>query len=97
MSCCYLRLNYRVRDIVYLVVLRALLSIHTLFCHILLPRLKMSLLRQALMGAAYLSGAAAQYFDGYQTVTDATTPVQIRLAYQGPTAMEGESYSKVHQ
>jgi len=43
-----------------------------------------------MLGAAYLLGAAAQYFDGYQTVIDATTPVQIRLAYQGPTAMEGE-------
>jgi len=52
----------------------------------------MALLRQTLaIAAACLSGAAAQYFDGYQNVSDATTPVQIRLAYQGPTAMEGKS------
>lgn len=50
----------------------------------------MTLLHQTLVVAAYLSGAAAQYFDGYETVSDPTTPVQIRLAYQGPTAMEGE-------
>lgn len=31
--------------------------------------------------------AQAAYFDGYQNVTSPTQPVQMRLAYQGPTAM----------
>jgi hypothetical protein len=34
--------------------------------------------------------AVAQYNDGYETVDSATDPVQIRLAYQGPTAMMGK-------
>ncbi|KAF4633574.1 hypothetical protein G7Y89_g4556 [Cudoniella acicularis] len=37
--------------------------------------------------ATALTGVLAQYDDGYENVTTATTPVQIRLAYQGPTAM----------
>jgi hypothetical protein len=39
---------------------------------------------------AILAGAVAQYNDGYQIVDSATDPVQIRLAYQGPTAMMGK-------
>ena len=39
---------------------------------------------------AILSSAVAQYNDGYETVDSATDPVQIRLAYQGPTAMMGK-------
>ncbi len=39
--------------------------------------------------ATAIAGALAQFNDGYETVDTAVTPVQIRLAYQGPTAMEG--------
>ena len=39
---------------------------------------------------AILNRAVAQYNDGYETVDSATDPVQIRLAYQGPTAMMGK-------
>ena len=49
----------------------------------------MSLLRQAFTLATALSGVKAQYFDGYQNIASAVLPVQIRLAYQGPNAMEG--------
>jgi len=35
--------------------------------------------------------AQSQFSDGYENVNTATTPVQIRLAYQGPTAMMGKS------
>jgi hypothetical protein len=42
-----------------------------------------------LVGTAF-TGALAQFYDGYENVTTATTPVQIRLAYQGPTAMMGK-------
>lgn len=37
-----------------------------------------------------LARVVAQYNDGYETVNSATDPVQIRLAYQGPTAMMGK-------
>lgn len=36
-----------------------------------------------------ITSVVAQFDDGYQNVTSATTPVQIRLAYQGPSAMMG--------
>jgi hypothetical protein len=39
---------------------------------------------------AAIGTAVAQYNDGYETVDSATDPVQIRLAYQGPTAMMGK-------
>jgi hypothetical protein len=45
---------------------------------------------QAVVAAAAIGGAMAQYNDGYENVTTSTTPVQIRLAYQGPTAMMGK-------
>lgn len=45
---------------------------------------------QLLILATAITGALAQYDDGYENVTTATTPVQIRLAYQGPTAMMGK-------
>jgi len=31
----------------------------------------------------------AQYDDGYQNISSAVQPVQMRLAYQGPNAMGG--------
>jgi hypothetical protein len=37
--------------------------------------------------AATMATVAAQYDDGYENVTTSTTPVQIRLSYQGPSAM----------
>ncbi|KUJ16457.1 Metallo-dependent phosphatase [Mollisia scopiformis] len=40
-----------------------------------------------LIAATALTRALAQYNDGYETVNSPTDPVQIRLAYQGPTAM----------
>jgi hypothetical protein len=44
-----------------------------------------------LIVAAAFSGVYAQQFnDGYENVNSATDPVQIRLAYQGPTAMMGQ-------
>lgn len=43
-------------------------------------------LASAFTGAAF----AQQYSDGYENVNNPTDPVQIRLAYQGPTAMMGE-------
>jgi len=55
----------------------------------------MSPFRQTLVAAGNLSGVIAQYFDGHQTVIDATTPVQIRLAYQGTTAMEGKYRARI--
>jgi hypothetical protein len=45
---------------------------------------------QLLVVATVITGALAQFNDGYETVDSATDPVQIRLAYQGPTAMEGK-------
>jgi hypothetical protein len=42
-----------------------------------------------LVAAAAFNSAVAQYNDGYETVNNPTDPVQIRLAYQGPTAMMG--------
>ena len=45
---------------------------------------------QLLVIATAITGALAQYYDGYETVNSATDPVQIRLAYQGPTAMMGK-------
>jgi acid phosphatase type 7 len=42
------------------------------------------------VATAIITGALAQFDDGYENVTTATTPVQIRLAYQGPTAMMGK-------
>jgi hypothetical protein len=52
----------------------------------------MSLLRQAFTLATALSGVKAQYYDGYQNISSAVQPVQMRLAYQGPNAMEGMYY-----
>lgn len=55
--------------------------------------LTMPLVTKALALAATLAVAAAQtysnqsYFDGYETVNSSTYPVQIRLAYSGPTGM----------
>jgi hypothetical protein len=46
-------------------------------------------LTQLLVVATAVHGGLAQYNDGYETVTSATDPVQIRLAHQGPTAMMG--------
>jgi acid phosphatase type 7 len=43
-----------------------------------------------LVVATAITGALAQFNDGYETVNTATDPVQIRLAYQGPTAMMGK-------
>ena len=40
--------------------------------------------------ATAFTSVLAQYNDGYETVNSATDPVQIRLAYQGPTGMMGE-------
>jgi hypothetical protein len=40
--------------------------------------------------ATAFTSVLAQYNDGYETVNSATDPVQIRLAYQGPTAMMSE-------
>lgn len=42
------------------------------------------------VATAITGGAWAQFNDGYETVDTATDPVQIRLAYQGPTAMMGK-------
>lgn len=42
------------------------------------------------VATAIITGALAQFDDGYENVTTATAPVQIRLAYQGPTAMMGK-------
>lgn len=42
------------------------------------------------VATAIISSALAQYDDGYENVTTATTPVQIRLAYQGESAMMGK-------
>jgi len=39
------------------------------------------------IAATVFTGVLAQYFDGYETVNLPTDPVQIRLAYQGPSAM----------
>jgi hypothetical protein len=44
---------------------------------------------QFLLATTVITSAFAQYNDGYETVNLATDPVQIRLAYQGPTAMMG--------
>lgn len=38
-----------------------------------------------LLAAAASSGAA--YFDGYNNVSSQFTPKQVRMSYQGPTAM----------
>jgi acid phosphatase type 7 len=45
---------------------------------------------QLLVAGTAVTGAFAQYNDGYETVNLPTDPVQIRLAYQGPTAMMGK-------
>jgi uncharacterized protein YdeI (BOF family) len=45
---------------------------------------------QLLVVATVITGALAQFNDGYESVNSATDPVQIRLAYQGPTAMESK-------
>jgi len=42
---------------------------------------------QLFVAATVSTRAFAQYFDGYETTNLATDPVQIRLAYQGPSAM----------
>ena len=50
----------------------------------------MSLLRHAFTLATALSSVVkAQYDDGYQNISSAVQPVQMRLAYQGPNAMGG--------
>lgn len=36
---------------------------------------------------AVATGASAQFFDGYETVSSGVQPVQLRLSYQGPNAM----------
>jgi len=48
--------------------------------------------KPALYSFGFLTAVAAQYWDGYQNVSSATTPVQIRLAYAG-TGMMGKSFS----
>ncbi|CAK3967898.1 Metallo-dependent phosphatase [Lecanosticta acicola] len=40
-----------------------------------------------LAAAAAVKAAPANYDDGYETVNSATQPVQVRMSYQGPTAM----------
>lgn len=45
---------------------------------------------QLFVAATAFTSVLAQYDDGYETVNLPTDPVQIRLAYQGPTAMMGE-------
>jgi phosphodiesterase/alkaline phosphatase D-like protein len=42
-----------------------------------------------------ITGIFAQYNDGYETVNLPTDPVQIRLAYHGPTSMIG-NWSRSH-
>jgi hypothetical protein len=54
-----------------------------------LPAVMHSFVQLLVVGAA-ITGAFAQYNDGYETVNLPTDPVQIRLAYQGPTAMMGK-------
>ncbi|TVY84030.1 Acid phosphatase [Lachnellula suecica] len=39
------------------------------------------------VATASFTGALAQYDDGYETVSTSTTPVQMRVAYAGPSAM----------
>jgi hypothetical protein len=45
---------------------------------------------QLLVAVTAIPSVLAQYNDGYETVNLPTDPVQIRLAYQGPTAMMGK-------
>jgi hypothetical protein len=56
---------------------------------VLLPTIMHSFVQLLVAGMA-ITGAFAQYNDGYETVNLPTDPVQIRLAYQGPTAMMGK-------
>lgn len=44
-----------------------------------------------LVVASAIATAATQYNDGYEIVETDTSPVQIRVAYQGPSAMMGKS------
>jgi hypothetical protein len=53
------------------------------------PTIMHSFVQLLVVGIA-ITGAFAQYNDGYETVNLPTDPVQIRLAYQGPTAMMGK-------
>lgn len=41
----------------------------------------------AAAAAAYAAPSSPLYYDGYETVDSATQPVQMRLSFQGPTAM----------
>jgi hypothetical protein len=51
---------------------------------------------QLFVAATAFTSVLAQYNDGYETVNLPTDPVQIRVAYQGPTAMMGESAVYMH-
>jgi hypothetical protein len=51
---------------------------------------------QLIILATAITLSSAQCDDGYENVTFATTPVQIRLAYQGPTAVMGKETHDTH-